>query len=77
MDKNKEPPSSAIELFEKNGLDKEAHHSSSYANPAGKAARKKKQMSQLQNYLSFPKAELNVHNASIGNTVFQAVRTRL
>jgi len=36
-----------------------------------------KRESQLQNYLSFPKAELNVHNASIGNTVFQAVRTRL
>jgi len=33
------------------------------------------QSSQLQNHLSFPKAKLNVHNVSIGNMVFQVVRT--
>jgi hypothetical protein len=32
-------------------------------------------LNQLQNHLSFPKAKLNVHNVSIGNMVFQVVRT--
>jgi hypothetical protein len=36
-----------------------------------------KALRQLQNHLSFPKAKLNVHNVSIGNMVFQAVKTRL
>jgi hypothetical protein len=45
--------------------------------PSDKEDEMVKNLSQLQNELSSPKAELNVHNAVIGDMVFQTLRTIL